>query len=95
MRACFQQVMFAVLRYGAELRSIYRFYSRLGRAHSPYSLFQLTRLQLWRLLKDCYMHHHFTLIQIDQLIIVEGESPPSYPLCIYACLTLSLPVCIR
>lgn len=74
--------MFAVLKYGAELRSIYRFYSRLGRAQSPYSLFQLTRLQLWRLLKDCYMHHHFTLIQIDQLIRVEGESPPYYPLCI-------------
>lgn len=88
--------MFAVLKYGAELRSIYRFYSRLGRAQFPYSLFQLTRLQLWRLLKDCYMHHHFTLIQIDQLIRVEGESPP-YP-CVSTLgvsLTFSLPVCIR
>ncbi|XP_029689596.1 radial spoke head 10 homolog B isoform X1 [Takifugu rubripes] len=70
----YEQVMFAVLKYGAELRSIYRFYSQLGRAQSPYSLFQLTRLQLWRLLKDCYMHHHFTLIQIDQLIRVEDEA---------------------
>ncbi|TWW81494.1 Radial spoke head 10 -like protein B [Takifugu flavidus] len=70
----YEQVTFAVLKYGAELRSIYRFYSQLGRAQSPYSLFQLTRLQLWRLLKDCYMHHHFTLIQIDQLIRVEDEA---------------------
>lgn len=87
--------MFAVLKYGAELRSIYRFYSRLGRAQFSYSLFQLTRLQLWRLLKDCYMHHHFTLIQIDQLIRVGGESPSYYPLCIYSWSELDIfPPCV-
>lgn len=74
--AAFQQVVFAVLQHGAELRSIYRFYSRLGRTQSPYSLFQLTRLQLWRLLKDCYIHHYFTLSQTDQFIRGEGEFPP-------------------
>lgn len=79
--AGFQQVAFAVLKHGAELRSIYRFYSRLGRAHSPHSLFQLTRLQLWRLLKDCHIHHHFPLSQTDQFMRGEGEFPPMFPPC--------------
>lgn len=95
-RAGFQQVVFAVLKRGTELRSIYRFYSRLGRTQAPYSLFQLTRLQLWRLLKDCYIHHHFTLSQTDQLINQsiggEGEFPPILPPCgsaLWASLTFS------
>lgn len=83
-----QQVVFAVMKQGTELRSIYRFYSRLGRTQSPYSLFQLTRLQLWRLLKDCHIHHHFTLSQMDRFIRSEGEflsgQPPLYWLVVRA-----------
>ncbi|XP_074520019.1 radial spoke head 10 homolog B isoform X2 [Halichoeres trimaculatus] len=64
-----EQVEFVVLRLATELRSVYSFYSRLGQAHSPDNTFLLSRLQLWRLLKDCYIHHHnITLIQIDNLI---------------------------
>ncbi|XP_027145452.1 radial spoke head 10 homolog B isoform X2 [Larimichthys crocea] len=64
-----KQVEFVVLMQVAELRSVYSFYSRLGHAHSPDNVFMLTRLQLWRLLKDCYVHHHdITLTQIDRLI---------------------------
>ncbi|TKS90032.1 Radial spoke head 10 -like protein B [Collichthys lucidus] len=64
-----KQVEFVVLMQVAELRSVYSFYSRLGHAHSPDNIFMLTRLQLWRLLKDCYIHHHdITLTQIDRSI---------------------------
>ncbi|XP_035514034.1 radial spoke head 10 homolog B isoform X2 [Morone saxatilis] len=64
-----KQVEFMVLMHGVELRSVYSFYSRLGHAHSPNNVFLLTRLQLWRLLKDCNIHHHdITLTQIDHFI---------------------------
>ncbi|XP_065805550.1 radial spoke head 10 homolog B [Labrus bergylta] len=63
------QVEFVVLMLATELRSVYSFYSRLGQAHSADNTFLLTRLQLWRLLKDCYIHHRgITLTQIDRLI---------------------------
>ncbi|XP_030256148.1 radial spoke head 10 homolog B [Sparus aurata] len=62
------KVEFAVMMHGTELRSIYSFYSRLGRARSPDNTALLTRLQLWRLLKDCNIHHHITLTQIDRFI---------------------------
>lgn len=61
------------MMHGTELRSIYSFYSRLGRARSPDNTALLTRLQLWRLLKDCNIHHHITLTQIDRFI--RGENP--------------------
>ncbi|XP_076615381.1 radial spoke head 10 homolog B [Chaetodon auriga] len=76
-----KQVEFAVLMQGTELRSVYSFYSRLGHARSSNNFFLLTRLQLWRLLKDCNIHHHdITLTQIDHLIredatTVEIHSP--------------------
>uniref|UniRef100_A0A4W6CJH5 Radial spoke head 10 homolog B n=1 Tax=Lates calcarifer TaxID=8187 RepID=A0A4W6CJH5_LATCA len=64
-----KQVEFVVLRKSTELRSIYTFYSRLGHAHSLDNTFLLSRLQLWRLLKDCNIHHHdITLTQIDRFI---------------------------
>uniref|UniRef100_A0A672GJ59 Radial spoke head 10 homolog B n=1 Tax=Salarias fasciatus TaxID=181472 RepID=A0A672GJ59_SALFA len=61
------QVEFVVLRQNTELRSIYSFYSSLGCARRPDSSSLLTRMQLWRLLKDCGVHRHgFTLTQIDR-----------------------------
>ncbi|XP_056153551.1 radial spoke head 10 homolog B [Lampris incognitus] len=64
-----KQLEFVVLRHIGELRSIYSLYSSLGRGHSPDNTFLLSRLQLWRLLKDCHIHHHgTTLVQIDRLI---------------------------
>ncbi|XP_016889858.1 radial spoke head 10 homolog B isoform X2 [Cynoglossus semilaevis] len=68
-----KQVEFAVLRNNAELRSIYSFYSRLGSTGSPNNIFLLSRLQLWRLLKDCYIHHDITLTEIDRLISEDTE----------------------
>ncbi|XP_023136217.2 radial spoke head 10 homolog B isoform X2 [Amphiprion ocellaris] len=75
------QVEFVVLRQDIHLRSIYSFYSRLGCVRSPDNTFLLSRLQLWRLLKDCNIHHHgITLTQIDRFIredagLVEIHSP--------------------
>ncbi|CAI5659367.1 unnamed protein product [Oreochromis niloticus] len=64
-----KQVEFVVLRQERELRSICSFYSRLGYARSPENTLQLSRLQFWRLLKDCNIHHRgITLTQIDRLI---------------------------
>ncbi|XP_028423329.1 radial spoke head 10 homolog B isoform X2 [Perca flavescens] len=64
-----KQVEFEVLKQDSELRSIYGFYKRLGHAHSSNNIFQLSRLQLWRLLKDCNIHHYdITLTQIDHMI---------------------------
>ncbi|XP_029312603.1 LOW QUALITY PROTEIN: radial spoke head 10 homolog B [Cottoperca gobio] len=54
-------------KQSGELRSVYAFYSRLGHAHSPENSFRLSRLQLWRLLKDCNIHHHgVTLTQMNR-----------------------------
>ncbi|XP_034426886.1 radial spoke head 10 homolog B [Hippoglossus hippoglossus] len=70
-----KQVEFVVLRQDAELRSIYSFYCRLGQSRSPDKTFLLCRLQLWRLLKDCNIHHHgITLTQIDHLMKVDSPT---------------------
>ncbi|KAI4807482.1 hypothetical protein KUCAC02_027288 [Chaenocephalus aceratus] len=64
-----KEVECVVLRKARELRSFYSFYSRLGHAPSPDNSFLMSRLQLWRLLKDCNVHHHnITLTQIDNFI---------------------------
>ncbi|KAM4624517.1 radial spoke head 10 homolog B [Polymixia lowei] len=70
-----KQVEFVVLRHVAELTSVYSFYSRLGHAHSPDNTYLLSRLQFWRLLKDCNVHHHgTTLAQVDRF--TTEEAPP-------------------
>lgn len=69
-----KEVELAVLRHSSELRSIYSFYSRLGQSQSLDNTFMMTRLQLWRLLKDCNIHHHsISLIKID-LLTREGAT---------------------
>ncbi|KAM9837984.1 radial spoke head 10 homolog B [Aulostomus maculatus] len=61
-----KQVEFVVQRHHDELKSIYSFYSRLGQAHPPDNVSLLSRMQFWRLLKDCNIHHHgVTLMQLD------------------------------
>ncbi|KAJ8413699.1 hypothetical protein AAFF_G00082060 [Aldrovandia affinis] len=64
-----RQVEFAVLRHITELRTVYSFYGRLGHQQSLDNTFLLTRMQFWRLLKDCNVHHHgITLAQMDRFI---------------------------
>ncbi|XP_037547562.1 radial spoke head 10 homolog B [Nematolebias whitei] len=63
-----KQVEAVVMRENTELRSIYRFYSRLGCPPSSDNTFMLTRLQFWRLLTDCNIHRHgVTLTQVDRI----------------------------
>ncbi|XP_057681848.1 radial spoke head 10 homolog B isoform X1 [Corythoichthys intestinalis] len=70
-----KQVRFLLLRYKTELRSIYRFYCRLGQPQIPGGAFLLSRMQLWRLLKDCYVHHRCaSLAQLD-LYIRDNPDP--------------------
>ncbi|KAM3592760.1 uncharacterized protein V6R79_024628 [Siganus canaliculatus] len=70
------QVSCEVKTFGGELKLIYHFYSRLGLTPAPYEVFMLTRLQLWRLLKDCKIHHHdITLAEIDRLISEDATTP--------------------
>lgn len=67
-----------MLRRAAELRSAYSFYSGLGRAPSPGGSFLLSRLQLWRLLKDCNVHRHgISPAQMDRFIGGEQDCSAS------------------
>nr|XP_019938537.1 PREDICTED: radial spoke head 10 homolog B2 [Paralichthys olivaceus] len=75
-----KQLEFVVLRQDAELRSIYSFYCRLGHVSSSDNTFLLSRLQLWRLLKDCNIHHHgITLTKIDSLIQEDSTTQVQSP----------------
>ncbi|XP_061666136.1 radial spoke head 10 homolog B [Syngnathoides biaculeatus] len=70
-----KQVRFVLLRHKTELRSIYRFYSRLGQPQIPGGAFLLSRMQLWRFLKDCFVHHRgVTLAELD-LFIRDNPDP--------------------
>ncbi|TNN24211.1 Radial spoke head 10 B [Liparis tanakae] len=71
-----EQVECVVLRGAAELRSVYSFYSRLGHTHSPDNTFRMSRLQFWRLLKDCNVHHHgVSVAQVERLL--REDAPPA------------------
>ncbi|XP_034414068.1 radial spoke head 10 homolog B isoform X2 [Cyclopterus lumpus] len=71
-----KQVEFVVLSGAKKLRSVYSFYSRLGHTHSPDNTFLLSRLQFWRLLKDCNIHHHgITLTQVEHFL--REDAPPA------------------
>ncbi|XP_042253441.1 radial spoke head 10 homolog B isoform X1 [Thunnus maccoyii] len=70
-----KQVEFVMLTHNKELKSIYSFYSRLGHTQLPDNTFLLSRMQLWRLLKDCNIHHHgITLTQLDLYIREDATS---------------------
>nr|XP_056722593.1 radial spoke head 10 homolog B-like [Euleptes europaea] len=64
-----KQTEFAVLRHISELRKIYTFYSSLGYDHSLDNTFLMTKLQFWRFLKDCRLHHcNVTLADMDRIL---------------------------
>ncbi|XP_074640296.1 radial spoke head 10 homolog B-like [Tubulanus polymorphus] len=64
-----KQVLFVMMRYMTKLRKIYNFYSSLGYEESPDNTFIMNRMQFWRFLKDCKLHHHdVTLIEMDRYI---------------------------
>ncbi|XP_061765072.1 radial spoke head 10 homolog B [Nerophis ophidion] len=70
-----KQVRYVLLRHKTEFRAVYRFYSRLGQRQTPGAAFLLSRMQMWRLLKDCYIHHRgITLAELD-LFIRDNPDP--------------------
>ncbi|XP_035195574.1 radial spoke head 10 homolog B2-like isoform X2 [Oxyura jamaicensis] len=70
-----KQVEFAVLRHITKLRRVYSFYSSLGCDDSHDNSFLMTRLQFWRFLKDCQLHHsNITLAEMDR--ILSGDKTP-------------------
>lgn len=63
------KVMFVVLRHITILKKAYNFYSSLGHDASPDNTFIMTRLQFWRMLKDCRFHIlDATLAEIDRIL---------------------------
>lgn len=70
-----QQVMYVVLRHVTVLKKTYNFYSSLGHDASPDNTFIMTKLQFWRMLKDCRFHClDTTLAGIDRILAVDKES---------------------
>ncbi|XP_013032531.3 radial spoke head 10 homolog B-like isoform X3 [Anser cygnoides] len=70
-----RQVEFAVLRHITALRRVYSFYSSLGCDDAHDNTFLMTRLQFWRFLKDCQLHHsNITLAEMDR--ILSGDKTP-------------------
>uniref|UniRef100_A0A8B9C3Z4 Radial spoke head 10 homolog B2 n=1 Tax=Anser brachyrhynchus TaxID=132585 RepID=A0A8B9C3Z4_9AVES len=64
-----RQVEFAVLRHITALRRVYSFYSSLGCDDAHDNTFLMTRLQFWRFLKDCQLHHsNITLAEMDRIL---------------------------
>jgi len=51
------------------LQRVYSFYSRLGQQVNPDNAFVMTRMQFWRLLKDCQLHYQdYGLVDMDRWI---------------------------
>ncbi|XP_041434696.1 radial spoke head 10 homolog B [Xenopus laevis] len=68
-----KQVEYAVLRNLTDLRKIYKLYSQLGSDGSPDNTLLMTKLQFWRFLKDCKLHHYsITLSEMDRILTVEN-----------------------
>ncbi|XP_053551194.1 radial spoke head 10 homolog B [Bombina bombina] len=63
-----KQVEYVILRNLMDLRNIYSFYSSLAKENID-NTFLMTKLQFWRFLKDCEMHHYnITLSEIDRIL---------------------------
>jgi len=49
------------------LHRVYAFYSRLGHEVNPDNAYIMTRMQFWRLLKDCQLHYDSCgLVEMDR-----------------------------
>ncbi|GCC28060.1 hypothetical protein chiPu_0006486 [Chiloscyllium punctatum] len=63
------QLEYAALRYLSELRKIYIFYSSLGHQQTLDNTFLMSKLQFWRFLKDCKLHHYaLSLADMDRIL---------------------------
>jgi len=56
-----------MLRHMTSLHRVYAFYSRLGHQLNPDNAYVMTRMQFWRLLKDCQLHYQdYGLVDMDR-----------------------------
>ncbi|GCB69935.1 radial spoke head 10 homolog B isoform X1 [Scyliorhinus torazame] len=63
------QLEYTTLRYMAELKKVYSFYSSLGHQQTLDNTFLLSKLQFWRFLKDCKFHHYtLSLANMDKIL---------------------------
>ena len=75
-----QRVTHVMLRHISKLKKIYSFYSCLGQQESVDNTFVMSRLQFWRFLKDCKVHHHgFTISELDRTIAAEKSNDVHEP----------------
>ncbi|XP_078413788.1 radial spoke head 10 homolog B [Cetorhinus maximus] len=71
------QLEYTTLRYLAELKKIYGFYSSLGHQQTLDNTFLMSNLQFWRFLKDCKFHHNaLSLANMDRILHVEKTHSP-------------------
>lgn len=75
-----QRVTHVLLRHVSKLRKIYSFYSCLGQQDSVDNTFVMSRLQFWRFLKDCKVHHHgLTVSELDRTVAPEKSNDVHEP----------------
>ncbi|ESO92384.1 hypothetical protein LOTGIDRAFT_233146 [Lottia gigantea] len=69
MRYITSDVMFVIMRYITSIKKIYTFYSNLGHDESLDNIYIMNKMQFWRFLKDCQLHHfELTLMDMDRII---------------------------
>jgi hypothetical protein len=62
-------VIFLLIRNITWLRKIYTFYSNIGYEESPDNTYIMNRMQFWRFMKDCHLHHNdMTLMEMDRVL---------------------------
>ena len=75
-----QRVTHVMLRHVSKLKKIYSFYSCLGQQDSVDNTFVMSRLQFWRFLKDCKVHHRgFTISELDRIIAPDNSNDVHEP----------------
>ncbi|KAM9305516.1 radial spoke head 10 homolog B [Gastrophryne carolinensis] len=71
-----KQVEYGILRNLTMLRKTYKYYSSLGNENCFDNAFLMTKLQFWRFLKDCKMHHYsLTLSEMDRIVTADSRAP--------------------
>ncbi|VDP45567.1 unnamed protein product [Schistosoma margrebowiei] len=65
-----QNMQNVITAYLTQLRSIYRFYGKLGMKQLPDNTIILRYVQFCQFLKDCKLHQHTSLAALDRIIAV-------------------------
>ncbi|CAH8649768.1 unnamed protein product [Schistosoma intercalatum] len=77
-----QNMQNVITAYLTPLRSIYRFYGKLGMKQLPDNTIILRYVQFCQFLKDCKLHQHTSLAALDRIIAVSYGSEDGDDSCI-------------